>query len=63
MILAGDIGGFKTSLALFDEQLRLVIERPDPGWDFDGLKTLVLRFRGEAAAGAKSETAAALMTI
>lgn len=50
MILAGDIGGFKTNLALFDEQLRLVFETPHPRWDFAGLETLVLRFRGEAAA-------------
>ena len=50
MILAGDIGGTNTRLALFDlegERLRPVVEKTFPSQKFESLETIVKMFVSE----------------
>jgi glucokinase len=47
MILAGDVGGTKTVLALFEDDLKPVREETLPSADFDSLESAIDRFLGE----------------
>ncbi|HEV8613876.1 MAG TPA: glucokinase [Methylomirabilota bacterium] len=63
MLLAGDVGGTKTALALFDGEgrsLRLVREAVLPSHDFDSLEGAIERFLGE---GARPEIDAACLGV
>ena len=51
MILAGDVGGTKTALALFDDQLRCVREEVFPSQEHASLDVVLERFLREPAPG------------
>jgi glucokinase len=50
MILAGDIGGTKTNLALFDDRLQTIVARTYPSREHDSLDHIVEAFVAEASA-------------
>jgi glucokinase len=53
MILAGDIGGTNSRLALFDESLRLTVEKIYPSRDYPGLAEVAKEFLSGTAAKAE----------
>ncbi|MBX7219719.1 MAG: glucokinase [Blastocatellia bacterium] len=54
MILAGDIGGTKTLLALFDSKLTELEKRSFPSRDYNGLEAIISEFLGDKKCGISS---------